>query len=44
MYTGYVLEKLGTYTPMFLIAATAYLIALAVIHFLSPRLTPVDVS
>jgi ACS family hexuronate transporter-like MFS transporter len=42
-YTGYVLDKLGTYTPMFIIAASAYLIGLLIVHLLSPRLQPVDV-
>ncbi len=35
---GYVLEWYGTYTPMFIIAGMAYMIALATIHVLSPRL------
>src|SRR5262245_62018452 len=39
--TGYVLQATGSYVPVFLIAAFAYLIALGVIHVLSPRLTPV---
>jgi ACS family hexuronate transporter-like MFS transporter len=38
--TGYILQATGSYVPVFLIAASAYLIALAVIHVLSPRLTP----
>jgi ACS family hexuronate transporter-like MFS transporter len=42
-YTGYILDKLGTYTPMFIVAASAYLIGLAIVHLLSPRLQPVDV-
>jgi ACS family hexuronate transporter-like MFS transporter len=41
-YTGYVLDKLGTYTPMFIVAALAYLIGLAIVHVLSPRLMPVE--
>src|SRR5262245_44614429 len=39
--TGHVLQATGSYVPVFLIAAFAYLIALGVIHMLSPRLTPV---
>jgi ACS family hexuronate transporter-like MFS transporter len=38
--TGYILEATGSYVPVFLIAASAYLIALAVIHALVPRLEP----
>lgn len=40
-YTGWVLEQLGTYTPVFLVAASAYLLALLAIHLLSPRLETV---
>jgi MFS transporter, ACS family, aldohexuronate transporter len=39
--TGYILQATGSYVPVFLIAASAYLIALGAIHVLSPRLTPV---
>jgi ACS family hexuronate transporter-like MFS transporter len=38
--TGYILQATGSYVPVFLIAASAYLIALAVIHLLMPRLEP----
>jgi MFS transporter, ACS family, aldohexuronate transporter len=38
--TGYILQATGSYVPVFLIAASAYLIALAVIHILSPKLAP----
>jgi ACS family hexuronate transporter-like MFS transporter len=38
--TGYLLEATGSYVPVFLIAAFAYLTALAVIHLLVPRLQP----
>jgi ACS family hexuronate transporter-like MFS transporter len=38
--TGYILEHTGSYTVLFLIAGSAYLIALALLHTLSPRLTP----
>ena len=36
-YTGYVLQTLGTYTPIFIVAAVAYALALLVVHTLSPR-------
>jgi ACS family hexuronate transporter-like MFS transporter len=38
-YAGWVLDKIGTYTPIFVVAASAYLIALLVIHILMPRMT-----
>jgi ACS family hexuronate transporter-like MFS transporter len=38
--TGRILEATGSYVPVFLIAAFAYLTALAVIHLLAPRLDP----
>ncbi|MDB5433196.1 MAG: transporter [Caulobacter sp.] len=41
-YAGYVLDKIGAYTPIFVVAASAYLIALLVIHLLSPKLEPVE--
>jgi MFS transporter, ACS family, hexuronate transporter len=40
-YAGAVLEELGTYTPIFIVAASAYLVALTAIHLLTPRLKPV---
>ncbi len=43
-YAGWVLDRIGTYTPIFLIASCAYLAALALIHFLSPRLEPAEVG
>lgn len=42
-YAGWVLDTIGTYTPIFVVAASAYLIALLVIHLLSPKLEPVEV-
>ncbi|HEY3950631.1 MFS transporter [Phenylobacterium sp.] len=40
-YAGFVLDKLGTYTPIFVVAASAYLLALAAIQLLTPRMEPV---
>lgn len=37
-YAGYVLDRVGNYTPIFMVCAFAYLIALAVIHVLMPRM------
>jgi ACS family hexuronate transporter-like MFS transporter len=42
--TGYVLQTTGSYVPVFMIAAFAYLTALAVIHLLVPKLEPAKVA
>jgi ACS family hexuronate transporter-like MFS transporter len=42
--TGYLLQVTGSYVPVFLIAAFAYLTALAVIHILVPRLEPARIA
>lgn len=44
LYIGQVLERLGTYTPIFIVAGSVYLIALAIIHWLSPRLEEAQVA
>jgi MFS transporter, ACS family, hexuronate transporter len=41
---GYILDTTGSYVPIFAIAASAYLIALLVIHLLTPRLEPANIS
>jgi ACS family hexuronate transporter-like MFS transporter len=43
-YAGYVLENVGSYTPIFLLIGSMYLIALAVIHALVPRLEPARIG
>jgi ACS family hexuronate transporter-like MFS transporter len=40
-YAGAVLQHLGTYTPLFIVAGSAYLLALAVYHLINPRYVPV---
>jgi ACS family hexuronate transporter-like MFS transporter len=42
-YAGYVLDKIGVYTPIFVVAASVYLLALLAIHLLSPKMEPVEV-
>ena len=42
--TGYLLQVTGSYVPVFLMAAFAYLTALAIIHMLVPRLDPAKVN
>lgn len=37
-FAGWVLQVSGSYIPMFMIAGSAYLIALLIIHLLAPRL------
>jgi MFS transporter, ACS family, hexuronate transporter len=41
---GYVLQWTGSYTIPFLIAGSAYLVALAIIHAITPRLEPADIT
>ena len=38
--TGYILNATGSSVPVFLIAASAYLAALAIVHLLVPRMEP----
>ena len=38
--TGYILDSTGSYVPVFIIAGSAYLVALLVIHLLVPRMDP----
>jgi len=42
-YIGGVLEDLGTYTPIFVVASSAYLLALLVVHILTPKMEPVKI-
>jgi ACS family hexuronate transporter-like MFS transporter len=38
----HILERIGSYTPIFIVAGSAYFVALAVVHILSPNLRPVS--
>ncbi|RYF92615.1 MAG: MFS transporter, partial [Caulobacteraceae bacterium] len=40
-YAGWVLDRIGSYTPIFVVAASAYLLALGVVHLLTPKMEPV---
>ncbi len=42
--TGYVLQWTGSYLPLFIIAGSAYLVALVIIHLLNPQLEPAQVG
>jgi ACS family hexuronate transporter-like MFS transporter len=41
-FTGYILQTTGSYTLIFAVAGSTYLIAITVVHLLSPRLARVD--
>ena len=42
--TGMLLQSTGSYVPVFAWGAAAYLIALGLLHLISPRFTPVDLA
>ncbi len=41
---GWILDATGSYVPIFIMAATAYLFALLVIHLLAPKLEPAKID
>ena len=41
---GLILQYTGSYLPIFVIAGSAYLLALGIIHLLAPRLEPASVE
>lgn len=43
-FVGFLLETTGSYVPVFMMAGSAYLIALAVVHWLVPRLEPASIT
>jgi ACS family hexuronate transporter-like MFS transporter len=43
-FTGFVLQFTGSYVPMFVIAGSAYLLALLIIQLLVPRLEPARID
>lgn len=44
LFTGYILDTTGSYDLLFAICASAYMVALAVVHVLTPRLEPVRID
>ncbi len=42
-FTGFLLDATGSYVPVFMMAGSAYLVALVVVHMLAPRLEPADI-
>jgi ACS family hexuronate transporter-like MFS transporter len=43
-FVGFLLQATGSYVPVFMVAGSAYLLALAVVHTLTPRLEPAQLS
>jgi MFS transporter, ACS family, hexuronate transporter len=43
-FTGFLLQLTGSYVPVFILAGSTYLVALSIIHFLTPRLQPVRLT
>ncbi|WP_101924989.1 MULTISPECIES: MFS transporter [Luteimonas] len=43
-FTGFLLQTTGSYVPVFLMAGSAYLLALLVVHLLAPRLEPAQLE
>jgi ACS family hexuronate transporter-like MFS transporter len=43
-FTGFLLQFTGSYVPVFVMAGSAYLLALLVIHLLVPKLEPADIN
>ena len=43
-YAGWVLERAGSFKPIFVVAGSVYLLALLVVHLLSPRLAPARID
>jgi len=41
---GFILQRTGSYIPLFILAGSAYVIALLIIHLLAPRLQRADVD
>jgi ACS family hexuronate transporter-like MFS transporter len=40
---GYILQETGSNVPIFVLAGTAYLVALAFVQVLAPRLEPAEI-
>jgi ACS family hexuronate transporter-like MFS transporter len=43
-FTGFLLQSTGSYIPVFVMAGSAYLLALAVVHLITPRLQPAQLQ
>jgi ACS family hexuronate transporter-like MFS transporter len=43
-FTGFLLQSTGSYLPVFIMAGSAYLLALTIVHVLAPRLEPAQIT
>ncbi len=43
LVVGEILQRTGSYVPVFIIAGSAYLVALMVVHLLAPKIQPAEV-
>jgi ACS family hexuronate transporter-like MFS transporter len=43
-FVGFLLQATGSYVPVFIMAGSAYLVALAVVHLLVPQLEPASIT
>ena len=43
-FTGFLLDTTGSYLPVFIMAGSAYLLALMLVHLLAPRLEPARID
>ena len=43
-YAGWVLDRVGSYTPIFVVAGSVYLLALALIHVMMPTYAPAELG
>jgi ACS family hexuronate transporter-like MFS transporter len=43
-YAGWVLDKIGSYTPIFIYASCGYLLALLIVHILMPKMDAVQIK
>jgi ACS family hexuronate transporter-like MFS transporter len=42
--TGYIVKITNSYVPLFIIACVAYVLALAIIHGITPKLAPAQLE
>ncbi len=42
--TGYIVKLTNSYVPLFVVACSAYLLALIIIHCITPKLAPVRID
>jgi ACS family hexuronate transporter-like MFS transporter len=42
--TGYIVKITNSYVPLFIVACVAYLLALVIIHGITPKLAPAQID